>query len=264
MYSIGTDRFENLLIGFISSKNKKESQEVINEIHSNKKYVRLIINIDNGTTDTIKKYIEQQIRVVQKLGSPRMFLIDSYIHSPFSKEDATSRTSCPEFHTCILSDQHCKYSKYGSTYFQPTHGIGDTKNSRYVFVGEAPGYLGCGRWGIPFYGDRSGYILYNALHQLNILTTEIYITNIIKCTPRDNKLGDFKKVENRLKLSCVKSLKEELKPFINKKIKIIALGKVAGDTFDRLGIKYEFVYHPAYFLRIGKPNEFKEALKEIL
>ncbi|MDV3103227.1 type-4 uracil-DNA glycosylase [Thermococcus waiotapuensis] len=58
-------------------------------------------------------------------------------------------------------------------------------NAKVMFVGEAPGY-----WedqeGLPFVG-RAGKILDGLLETIGLSREEVYITNIVKCRPPENR-----------------------------------------------------------------------------
>lgn len=60
----------------------------------------------------------------------------------------------------------------------PGAGPGD---ARLMIVGIAPGRLGADRTGVPFYGDRSGKRLRDAL---GAAVLAVYITNAVKCAPK--------------------------------------------------------------------------------
>ncbi len=60
----------------------------------------------------------------------------------------------------------------------PGAGPGD---ARLMIVGIAPGRLGADRTGVPFYGDRSGKRLRDAL---GAAVLGVYITNAVKCAPK--------------------------------------------------------------------------------
>jgi len=65
----------------------------------------------------------------------------------------------------------------------PVPGIGSI-NSRILFVGEAPGEHE-DEDGIPFTG-AAGIMLDDLLSYLNLLRSEVYITNCVRCRPRNN------------------------------------------------------------------------------
>lgn len=76
-------------------------------------------------------------------------------------------------------------------------GYGDPQ-ARLFLVGEAPGYLGADRTGVPFTGDRSGRRVQALLIQLGLSaetdpTVErprlhgVYLTNVARCNPPGNR-----------------------------------------------------------------------------
>jgi uracil-DNA glycosylase len=77
------------------------------------------------------------------------------------------------------------------------HGYGDPQ-ARLLIVGEAPGYLGADRTGVPFSGDRSGRRVQALLIRLGLsLETDpaveqprlrgVYLTNVVRCNPPGNR-----------------------------------------------------------------------------
>lgn len=77
------------------------------------------------------------------------------------------------------------------------HGYGD-RQARLLIVGEAPGYLGADRTGVPFTGDRSGRRVQALLIRLGLsLETDpaaeqprlrgVYLTNVVRCNPPGNR-----------------------------------------------------------------------------
>jgi len=84
---------------------------------------------------------------------------------------------CPDL---VVSRQLYPYGK-------PTFGFGNP-NSPIFFIGEAPGKYGCGTTGIPFTRDRSGEYFQRVLREeLGLNFSDIWITNIVKCCPLDNR-----------------------------------------------------------------------------
>jgi DNA polymerase len=86
-----------------------------------------------------------------------------------------------------------------------------------MLVGEAPGYLGADRTGVPFTGDRSGRRVQRLLIALG-LSEEIdpaveqprlrgvYLTNVVRCNPPGNRNPTPAEVA-----SCAPYLREEFK-----------------------------------------------------
>ncbi|NJE05358.1 uracil-DNA glycosylase [Thermococcus sp. M36] len=58
-------------------------------------------------------------------------------------------------------------------------------DAKIMFVGEAPGYWEDQK-GLPFVG-RAGKVLDELLAEIGLTRDEVYITNIVKCRPPDNR-----------------------------------------------------------------------------
>ncbi len=59
--------------------------------------------------------------------------------------------------------------------------------ARVVFIGEAPGRLGGDRTGVPFSGDQSGRNFERLLVAAGLARAEVFVTNTILCSPRDER-----------------------------------------------------------------------------
>ncbi|ALM74589.1 uracil-DNA glycosylase family protein [Thermococcus barophilus] len=125
--------------------------------------------------------------------------------------------------------------------------------SKVVLVGEAPGRKGCGYTGICFYRDASGMLLRKALFSLGINPDFVYITNVVKCNPPENKLKGVDKRELSL-------LKKELEIFRPKAI--FALGRTAEKALKRVGFDAVYLRHPAWYVRRGLREPNDEMLEE--
>jgi DNA polymerase len=138
-----------------------------------------------------------------------------------------------------------------------THSVFGEGNSHadLVFVGEGPGYHE-DQQGRPFVG-RAGELLTRIIAAIGLRREEVYITNIVKCRPPNNRNPEPDEI-----LMCEPFLLRQLE-VIQPKI-ICALGKVAAQTLlnsdlpisklrgrfhDYHGIKLMPTYHPAYLLR---------------
>jgi DNA polymerase len=141
-------------------------------------------------------------------------------------------------------------------YALPTFGYGNP-NSKIAIVGLAPGKFGCGATGIPFARDRSGLLYIKALAEVGLKMEDVWTTNGVKCTPKDNREPYDVEISN-----CSKFLNREI-AMVNP-IAVIAVGRVAERTTrDLFGAKYAIktVYHPAYYLRINSPDKFIQEFK---
>lgn len=166
-----------------------------------------------------------------------------------------------EFYEEIKNCQKCPLSK------ERTHlvfGEGN-ENAEIMFVGEAPGYYE-DKEGKPFIG-QAGKLLSELLTSINLTREDIYIANVLKCRPPQNRDPQPQEVE-----TC--------KPYLFKQIEIIkpraicTLGNFATQTIleKKVGIskvrgqyfqvKNFFVFplfHPAAVLH---QNGLLEPLKE--
>ncbi|MBI4531730.1 MAG: uracil-DNA glycosylase [Candidatus Latescibacteria bacterium] len=146
-------------------------------------------------------------------------------------------------------------------------GDGDP-HAKLVIVGEAPG-VHEDEQGIPFVG-RAGQLLNKILEAIEIKREEVYICNLVKCRPPENRTPLTDEIE-----TCNPFLTAQLN-LINPKI-ICAMGTPATQTLlrtkkgitelrgrfhDLNGIPVMPTYHPAYLLRNpAKKRECWEDMK---
>src|ERR1051326_7391702 len=76
-------------------------------------------------------------------------------------------------------------------------------NAELVFVGEAPGYDE-DQQGLPFVG-RAGQLLTKIIESINVKREDVYICNVLKCRPPDNRNPEPDEVA-----SCNPFLKKQL------------------------------------------------------
>ncbi len=145
-------------------------------------------------------------------------------------------------------------------------GVGN-RNAEIMFIGEGPG-ANEDEQGIPFVG-RAGQLLDDMLALVGLDRTKVYIANIVKCRPPDNR--DPLNVEQD---ACIGYLRRQM-ALIKPKI-VVCLGRVAamrlinekfkiskehGIWFDVDGTRYTAIYHPAALLR--DPNRLPETFDDI-
>ncbi len=148
----------------------------------------------------------------------------------------------------------CTRCSLHQTRTQTVFGVGDP-NADWMFIGEAPGAEE-DRRGEPFVG-RSGRLLDQMLAAIGQSRQSVFITNIIKCRPPNNR--DPKPEE----ASACRAYLERQIEIVNPRI-IIAVGKIAAQNLlgtdspvGRMrGKRHSFgnvplvvTYHPAYLLR---------------
>ena len=151
-------------------------------------------------------------------------------------------------HNC----QQCKLAKLGRT--QVVFGVGNPHAS-IMFVGEAPGFNEDQK-GEPFVG-AAGKLLNDLLVSANLSRDQIYIANVIKCRPPQNRNPEQDEVE-----TCEPFLFQQI-DIIKPKV-VVALGTFAtrallrtldpisrlrGRVYEYRGAKLVPTFHPAYLLR---------------
>jgi DNA polymerase len=158
----------------------------------------------------------------------------------------------------------CKLHKLGRR--QIVFGVGNP-DAELMFVGEAPGHDEDVK-GIPFVG-RAGQLLTKMIEAMGYRRDEVYIANVIKCRPPENRNPDPDEVE-----TCEPFLFQQIAA-IRPKV-IVALGSFAAKTLlktqspiSRLrGRVYEYhgarlvpTFHPSYLLR--SPAQKRDAWEDL-
>lgn len=160
----------------------------------------------------------------------------------------------------------CQKCGLGSSRNNFVFGVGNP-NADLMLIGEAPGAEE-DKQGIPFVG-RAGKLLNDILAAINFDREDVFIANILKCRPPNNR-------------DPLPEEREVCKPYLYKQIDLIkpkvilCLGKVAGNVMlnnkDALtkmrgniheinGIKTMVTFHPAALLR--NPNWKKPTWEDV-
>ena len=161
----------------------------------------------------------------------------------------------------------CKLHRLGRR--QIVFGVGNP-NADLMFVGEAPG-ADEDVQGIPFVG-RAGQLLTKIIEAIGLKRDDVYIANVIKCRPPENRNPEPDEVE-----TCEPFLFRQIET-IKPKV-IVALGTFAAkallktqDPISRLrGRVYEYrgaklipTFHPAFLLRSPeRKREVWEDMKKV-
>ena len=158
---------------------------------------------------------------------------------------------------CVLHKQGRK---------QIVFGVGNPQ-ADLMFIGEAPG-ADEDQQGEPFVG-RAGQLLNNMIKAMGLRREDVYIANIIKCRPPNNRTPERDECE-----TCSPFLMRQIAAIKPKAI--VALGAVAAKTllainapmsefrghwYDFRGTKLAVTYHPAFLLR--DPRQKKETWKDL-
>ena len=137
----------------------------------------------------------------------------------------------------------------------PTRYSGDCA-SPLMFVGEGPGGVE-DEYGVPLVGP-SGQLLDKALWSVGLTRDHVYVTNIVKCRPKNNRTPTLEEGRHCADIHLVKEI-ELVQPKV-----IVCLGKVAfqyfygraasimrnrGKWFTWRGYDIMPTYHPAFLLR---------------
>ena len=193
-------------------------------------------------------------RLAPSTRSPRLFDGVDAVDEPVV--DASSLESLDELvKKCTLCHE------LATTRTQTVFGVGNP-NAELCFLGEAPG-ADEDRQGEPFVG-RAGQLLDKILAACQLSRDEVYIMNILKCRPPNNRNPLPQEADN-----C--------RGFLNRQLQLIApkficclgavaaqnlldttesIGRLRGKIHDYLGIRVICTYHPAYLLRTPSAKRY--------
>lgn len=185
-----------------------------------------------------------------------------------SSQPLTS-SSLPDWNELRCAVEQCQRCDLAKTRTQVVFGVGNIQ-ADLVIVGEAPG-ANEDRLGEPFVG-RAGQLLDAMLKAMDLNRQDIYICNILKCRPPNNRDPSAEEIA-----SCTSYLEKQLL-YIQPKL-ILAVGRIAAQYL--LGLKtplsqlrsqlWKFTptqtdllvtYHPAYLLR--NPKDKAKAYDDLL
>jgi len=144
------------------------------------------------------------------------------------------------------------------------------KNTNIMFIGEGPG-ADEDEQGEPFVG-KAGQLMNKAFEALGIKREEVYIANIVKCRPPQNRNPQQDEAN-----ACMDYLRNQvllIKPKIIVLLGSVALKNILGEEYgitnsrgkwiEKKGIWYMSTFHPAALLRDeSKKIDFWKDLKLI-
>lgn len=195
--------------------------------------------------------LEERLNFFSQIGAEFMFSSSSSKNSVYNS-----------LRERIIHCQKCPLSQ-GRTNAVPGEG---SVEAELMFVGEAPG-RDEDIQGKPFVG-RAGQLLTKIINAMEFKREDVYITNLIKCRPPENRTPYKEEIEK-----CQDYLLEQLK-FVKPRV-VVALGKVASDFFvpSSLGMTalrgnfYQYgpvrvmpTFHPSYIVR----NEGNRIIKKMV
>ena len=164
----------------------------------------------------------------------------------------------------------CKKCKLNQGRTNVVIGVGN-KEADLMFIGEGPGAEE-DEQGIPFVG-RAGKLMNMAFKALGINREEVYIANIVKCRPPNNRNPEDDEAQ-----ACLDYLRNQVmlvKPRIIVLLGSVALKNILGKEYgitnsrgkwvEKKGIKYMPTWHPAALLRDEtKKVDFFNDLKKVI
>ena len=179
-------------------------------------------------------------------------------------EPAAAVFTLQEIREDIGDCTRCKLHTLGRK--QIVFGVGNP-NADLMFIGEAPG-ADEDVQGVPFVG-RAGQLLTKMIEAMGFARDEVYIANVIKCRPPENRNPEPDEIE-------------QCEPFLFRQIDsirpkvIVALGSFAAKTllktqdpisrlrgrvYDYHGAQLIPTFHPSFLLR--SPNQKKYAWDDL-
>ena len=172
----------------------------------------------------------------------------------------------PEWGTLETEVRGCTKCALHTTRTQTVFGVGN-RNAQWMFIGEAPGADEDAK-GEPFVG-RAGQLLNAMIAALGLKREDVYIANVLKCRPPNNRDPQPAEVEQ-----CEPYLVRQI-ALIQPKL-IVALGRHAahsllktdlalarlrGQALSYQDIPLIVTYHPAYLLRT--PSDKRKAWEDL-
>jgi DNA polymerase len=152
------------------------------------------------------------------------------------------------------SIKNCSKCKLCQNRTNIVFGTGN-KNSKLMFIGEGPG-ADEDRLGEPFVG-KAGKLMNFAFEAVGLKREEVYIANIVKCRPPQNRNPESDEV-----LACLDYLRNQVllvKPEIIVLLGSVALKNILGKEYgitsargkwvEKKEISYMPTWHPAALLR---------------
>ena len=172
------------------------------------------------------------------------------------------KVSWPQLHEDIHACHKCRLCE---TRNNVVPGEGDA-HARLMFIGEGPG-RDEDLQGRPFVG-RSGELLTRMIHAIGLERDEVYICNIVKCRPPQNRNPEPDEAA-----ACMNYLRAQV-ALVRPQV-IVLLGKVAcrytlnqeisvmrdhGKWFERKGTWFMPTFHPSALLR--DPSKKRDAWED--
>lgn len=163
---------------------------------------------------------------------------------------AVENMSMEELHNAVSICSKCLLCR---TRTNTVFGDGDTK-ARLMFIGEGPG-ADEDASGLPFVG-KAGELLTKMINAMGFARSEVYIGNIVKCRPPENRTPEEEEIS-----ACLPYIKRQIDLIKPKAIVLLGatplkglfnmtgITRMRGRFLDYNGIPAMPTFHPAYLLR---------------
>jgi len=170
-----------------------------------------------------------------------------------------------DVHNRIGRCRNCRLHE-SKTHYVPGEGSADPD---ILFIGEGPGETE-DRFGRPFIG-KAGQLLDKIIAKMGYSRSSVFIANIVKCRPPNNREPDPDEVN-----ACLPYLREQIGILAPRAI--VCLGKTAlnnligldegitrtrGRRFEFQGIPVIGTYHPSFILHKKEEKEITQAKWEV-
>ncbi|HZD60168.1 MAG TPA: uracil-DNA glycosylase [Anaerolineae bacterium] len=167
----------------------------------------------------------------------------------------------------------CPLAEQGRT--QVVFGDGNP-TADIMFIGEGPGFYE-DRQGKPFVG-AAGKLLTQLLESIGLKREDVYITNVVKCRPpqnRDPKPEEIEVCTNKYLFTQIEEIKPKVIATLGRfasavilERKDVSMGRVHGQKFKKDNYFVVPIYHPAAALHsranLGPLSEDFKKLREYL
>jgi len=182
------------------------------------------------------------------------------------KEQALPQTDWQLLETTVSACTKCALHQ---TRTQTVFGVGK-KDADLMIIGEAPGFHE-DQQGEPFVG-RAGQLLTAMIKSIGFNRSDVYIANILKCRPPNNRDPDANEVS-----TCTSFLNQQI-ALVQPRL-LLAVGRIAAHyllqtkssleslrnklhRYGEMNTPLIVTYHPAYLLR--NPQDKKKAFLDLL
>jgi uracil-DNA glycosylase family 4 len=223
-----------------------------------------VSNIDQAGLGQFVGQLKELLELQKDWGRP-------FLPWPKKNQESSGNTRYPSVHFESILDLNraiveCQKCRLFRNRLQAVPGQGSL-NSRLMFIGEGPGFEE-DRQGRPFVGP-AGQLLTKMIQAIELRREDVYITNVVKCRPPENRVPLEEEVE-----ACRTFVEEEIRlvdpqilvPLGNSAAQALTRSKkkisdLRGHIFDFNGRQLIPSYHPAYLLR--NPESKREAWEDL-